>query len=200
MAQHDYNLVDQPGASFRTDLNNALSATVTLNSGATEPSTTFAYMMWADTNTGLLKIRNAANNAWVSIRSLASAHLDVALGGTGATTPAAARESLNIETTATGSTRIASGTTAQRDGTPNAGFFRFNSTTGQFEGHNGAAWGAVGGGATGGTGNAAFYENDTTISADYTIGTNKNAMTAGPITINNGITITVPPGSVWTIV
>ena len=54
----------------------------------------------------------------------------------------------------------------------------------------------VGGGAIAG----AFYENSTTIASDYTISTNKNAMTAGPITINTGITITVPNGSSWTVV
>lgn len=56
------------------------------------------------------------------------------------------------------------------------------------------------GGGSGGPANGVFYENDTTITADYTITTNKNAMSAGPITINSGITVTVPAGSVWTIV
>ena len=45
-----------------------------------------------------------------------------------------------------------------------------------------------------------FYENPTTVTADYTITTNKNAMSAGPITINSGVTITVPNGSTWTVV
>jgi len=45
-----------------------------------------------------------------------------------------------------------------------------------------------------------FYENPTTVTADYTITTNKNAMSAGPITINSGVTITVPTNSTWTIV
>ena len=45
-----------------------------------------------------------------------------------------------------------------------------------------------------------FWENDTTINTSYTISTNKNAMTAGPITIGVGAVITVPQGSVWTIV
>jgi hypothetical protein len=75
MSQHDYNLADQPGASFRTDLNNALAAIVSFNSGATEPATMFAYMMWADTTTGNLKIRNSANNAWVTIGPMGTANL-----------------------------------------------------------------------------------------------------------------------------
>ena len=53
---------------------------------------------------------------------------------------------------------------------------------------------------TGGTGNVIFYENDQTVTQDYTITSGKNAMSAGPITVNSGITVTVPTGSTWTIV
>jgi len=53
---------------------------------------------------------------------------------------------------------------------------------------------------TGGTGNVIFYENDQTVTQDYTITSGKNAMSAGPLTINSGITVTVPTGSTWTIV
>jgi hypothetical protein len=56
------------------------------------------------------------------------------------------------------------------------------------------------GGATGGGSDKAFYENDITITTNYTITTNKNAMTAGPVTINSGVTVTVPSGSVWSII
>ena len=45
-----------------------------------------------------------------------------------------------------------------------------------------------------------FYENDITLNSNYTISTNKNAMTAGAITLANGVTVTVPSGSTWTIV
>lgn len=62
-------------------------------------------------------------------------------------------------------------------------------------------WGAISGnGATGGLGNPVFYENDQTVTADYTITTGKNAMSAGPITVNTGVTVTVPTGSNWIIV
>jgi len=53
---------------------------------------------------------------------------------------------------------------------------------------------------TGGTGSVVFYENDQTVTADYTITSGKNAMSAGPITVNSGVTVTVPTGSTWTIV
>ena len=45
-----------------------------------------------------------------------------------------------------------------------------------------------------------FYENSTTVSSDYTLTAGKNAMSAGPITIGSGITVTVPSGSTWTVV
>ena len=67
---HDYNLANQSGASFRSDLNDALQAILTNNSSASAPSTTAAYMFWADTNTGILKIRNSANSAWIELFQL----------------------------------------------------------------------------------------------------------------------------------
>lgn len=124
----------------------------------------------------------------------------VANGGTGATTATQALINLGVQTSPTGSEIISTGTTAQRDASPAAGYFRFNITTNQFEGFNGTAWGAVGGGATGGGGNQVFIENDQVVTVSYTITAGKNAGTFGPITINNGVTVTVPNGSVWTIV
>jgi hypothetical protein len=70
MAQHDYVIDNQSGASFRSDLNNALAAIVSQNSGSTAPATTYAYMMWPDTTTGLLKMRNGANTDWITLREL----------------------------------------------------------------------------------------------------------------------------------
>ena len=67
MAQHDYDIANQSGANFRADLNNALDAIVSNNSGSNEPSTKFAYEWWVDTTNDLLKIRNSANNAWITL-------------------------------------------------------------------------------------------------------------------------------------
>ncbi len=129
-----------------------------------------------------------------------SATLAIASGGTGATTAAAALVNMGERTGENGSTKLPTGTTAQRDGTPGAGYIRFNSDTIQFEGYNGSTWTSVGGGAKGGGSNQVFYENDQSITSNYTITTGKNAMTAGPVSISSGITVTVPSGSVWTIV
>lgn len=101
--------------------------------------------------------------------------------------------------TTTGSVTLPKGTQAQRP-TGAAGKLRFNTEINQFEGHNGTAWGSIGGGATGGTNNAVFYENDQTVTANYTITSSRNAMSAGPITINTGVTVTIPTGSTWVIV
>lgn len=57
-----------------------------------------------------------------------------------------------------------------------------------------------GGGATGGGSDQVFFQNSQTVTTSYSIPSGKNAMTAGPITINSGVTVTVPSGSVWTIV
>lgn len=70
MAQHDMNIGNASGATVRGDLNNALAALVSNNSGATEPGTTFAYMWWVDSTSGTLKRRNAANNGWLVVRSI----------------------------------------------------------------------------------------------------------------------------------
>ena len=67
MAQHDYNIANQTGANFRADLNNALNAIATNNSGDNEPSTTFAYEWWIDTTNDVLKLRNTSNNAWITM-------------------------------------------------------------------------------------------------------------------------------------
>ena len=91
------------------------------------------------------------------------------------------------------------GLTSDRPGTPLTGHMRYNTTLNQFEGYSGAAWGSIGGGATGGTGDAVFFENSKTIASSYTISSNKNAMCTGPITVGSGVTITVPSGSRWVV-
>jgi hypothetical protein len=70
MAQADYVVANGTGAAVRSDLNGQLAAIVSNNSGATEPATMYAYQWWADTTTGLLKLRNSANNAWITLREL----------------------------------------------------------------------------------------------------------------------------------
>ena len=61
-----------------------------------------------------------------------------------------------------------------------------------------AVWSGAGG-ASGGGGDSVFYENDQSVSSDYTISTGKNAMSTGPITISDGVSVTIPSDSVWVI-
>tara|TARA_R110002012_G_scaffold158218_1_gene319591 strand:- start:3 stop:1376 length:1374 start_codon:yes stop_codon:yes gene_type:complete len=68
--QHDGVISNASGAAVRADLNNALAALITNSSGASTPGTTYAFQFWADTTTGQLKIRNAANSAWIVLMEL----------------------------------------------------------------------------------------------------------------------------------
>nr|BAR26959.1 hypothetical protein [uncultured Mediterranean phage uvMED] len=70
MATHDYVIANGTGAAVRSDLNNALAAIVSNNSSSSEPGTRYAYQFWADTNANVLKIRNAANDGWITLREL----------------------------------------------------------------------------------------------------------------------------------
>ena len=70
MSQHDYIIANQAAPSARADINNALSAIVSQNSGSTAPSTTFANMIWYDSSANILKMRNEADSAWITILTL----------------------------------------------------------------------------------------------------------------------------------
>lgn len=72
MSQHDMNIADGDGATVLADLNNALIALASQNSGAAAPATPYAYQMWADTASDMLKMRNAANSAWINLLTLST--------------------------------------------------------------------------------------------------------------------------------
>ena len=107
--------------------------------------------------------------------------------------------------TGTGSIKVPSGTEVQRPGAPSNGMFRYNTTTNTFEGYINGGWGPIGGGggATGGgtppDQDDIFYENSQTIRYNYTLTTNKNAMTTGPVVIDDTATVIIPDGSRWVI-
>lgn len=75
MSQHDYNLANGGGAAVRGDLNNALSAILSSNSGPSAPTVTAPFMLWFDTTAGKLKMRDAADASWATV--------PIALGATG---------------------------------------------------------------------------------------------------------------------
>ena len=94
MATHDYVIANADGATVRADINSALAAIVSNNSSSSEPSTTYAYMLWYDTTNSILKIRNTANNAWIDLHDQNALHIDgtnnrVGIGTTSPTHPLA---------------------------------------------------------------------------------------------------------------
>ena len=94
---------------------------------------------------------------------------------------------------------IPKGTTAERPLVPVDGEMRYNTDTDQFEGYQGGEWGQLGGGATGGGGDEVFVENARVVTTNYTLSTGKSAESVGPITINSGVTVTIPSDERWVI-
>ncbi len=202
MATHDYSLANQSGAAFRGDLNNALAAIASNNSSSTDPATTFAHQWYYDTGDTTLKIRNAANSAYINVSAVGgaeTANFGLALAASPSFTGTATFAG-NILMSGTGTLDLPVGTTAQRPGTPNNGMIRYNSTLSRYEGYSGSAWGELGGGATGGGTDKIFTTNDQTVNTDYTLVGTLNAMSAGPISIASGVTVTVSSGATWTVV
>jgi hypothetical protein len=123
MAQADLNVANQSGSAFRADLNNQLLALGTLMSGASEPSTTYSYMLWADTTAGLLKQRNAANNAWVTVGTLGAANLGLAALASPTFTGTVTIPTLSVTGTATAPLASAGAPSYSFTGDPNTGLF-----------------------------------------------------------------------------
>ena len=139
---HDYDIGNAVGATFRADLNTCLGDVQSLNSGSSAPSTTVAYKIWADTANNLLKIRNSANNGWLTLGDLTDAsNLGLATKAS-PTFSGTVTSGGDIVMSGTGSLQIPTGTTAQRP-TGATGDIRFNTTTTAFEGYNGSAWGEI---------------------------------------------------------
>jgi hypothetical protein len=67
--QSNFEIANQGFPTFRGDLNDALQALASNSEGDTQPSTRYPYQFWYDTTTNILKMRNAANSAWINIFS-----------------------------------------------------------------------------------------------------------------------------------
>ena len=106
------------------------------------------------------------------------------------------------KTSATGSAILPVGTTAQRDGSPVKGYFRYNDDLDIFEGYTeGVGWGQVGGGQMYGTAQRkAIFFNSKTIAENLTVLSIDNGGSFGPIDIADGFTVTIEDGAVWSIV
>ena len=196
MATHDYNIANSTGANVRSDINNVLAAIASNNSNGTDPGTTFAYQWYADTGDGKMYIRNAANNAYIEVGTMATANLGLASLGAASNTFTG-----EVIFNNTSNIQVAKGTTGERPGSPTVGDFRYNTTTHEFEGYSGssAAWGSIGGGggATGGGTEAIFHLSEKEMNTSYEIegsGAN-NAGVWGPLTIAASVVLTIPAGT-----
>ena len=169
-------------------LNDVNTVTYRINTGtgstvlATSPTIASPTISSPTVNTGNLTV--STGNLYVSAGKL----------GVGTASPA-----VTLAVVGTDAALLPVGTTAQRP-SGSQGYIRFNTSTIKFEGYNGSIWASVGGGATGGGSDQIFIENGQTVTTDYTISTSYNAGTFGPISIDTGITVTVPTGSVWTVI
>ncbi len=141
------------------------------------------------------------NTAKAEISSLGTAAFTAttayATAAQGALADSAAQPAAVVaKTSGTGSAVVPTGTEAQRDGSPSAGYLRFNSDATSFEGYDGTEWGSIGGGAT----SDAIYENSATITEDITIVTGRNGMSTGPISVAGGVTVTVESGARYVVI
>ena len=159
-------------------------------------------LSWVEADANFINLNNDKLEAGTPATNIAV----TPVGGIIATDVQSALAELDTElsgtvtkTASTGAAVIPTGTTANRPGVPTEGHFRRNSELGQWEGYDGSQWSGIGG-ASGGGGNPFCYENDVHVTADYTITAGKNAMSAGPVTIDDGVTVTIPDGSTWSIV
>jgi hypothetical protein len=92
--------------------------------------------------------------------------------------------------------------TTERPLTPVVGQVRYNNVANEFEGYSGATpiWQPLGGQPTGGGSDKIFFTNSQVVTTNYTLPTGKNAMSAGPVAVNTGVTVTIPAGAAWTVV
>ena len=243
------------GLAVRTALKDVLESLRTVNSAAGDPSgaaNLAAYQLHINTDSNLLKIRNAANSAFIELGNVSQTNFGFlsASGGTltgvlAASAGSASAPALHFGDSTTGLFKKATnqigltfagteklffdqnGVTLQAqsdlrfadsDSSHYVGFqapatvsssltWTLPATDAAVSGYalvsdasGTLSWAAAGGGAVGNGTNEIFWENDQTITGDYTITNNKNAGSFGPITIQSGVTVTIGTGETWTVV
>ena len=243
------------GLAVRTALKDVLESLRTVNSAAGDPSgaaNLAAYQLHINTDSNLLKIRNAANSDFIELGNVSQPNFGFlsASGGTltgvlAASAGSASAPALHFGDSTTGLFKKASnqigltfagteklffdqnGVTLQAqsdlrfadsDSSHYVGFqapatvgtsltWTLPATDAAVSGYalvsnaSGVlSWAAAGGGAVGSGSNQIFWENDQTITGDYSITNGKNAGTFGPVTIQSGVTVTVGAGETWTVV
>jgi hypothetical protein len=149
-------------------------------------------------NSTTIGASTASSGRFTTLEATGNTTLGDASGDTITLNAATASIPNNLNFSGTGTITLPNGTTGQRP-TPADGMIRYNTSTSGFEGYAAGDWGSIGGGATGAGGDQVFYENELTVTTSYTLTTNRNAMSTGPITIDSGATVTIPSGQRWVI-
>ena len=204
MAAHDLDIANGTGSAVRADINNYIDASASNFADTDEPAgaNTQPYQWFVKTGNNTLYMRDASNNTtWHVVGTVGVANLGLA-------TTASPTFTGEVVFNSTGAVQIPSGTNAQRPGSPTNGDFRYNSEQNKFEGRVDGAWSDIGGAGAGATGgnsgaNAVFWENQVTVSHNYTLTASRGAGTfGGPdgVTISDGVTVTIPDTSTWTII
>ena len=243
------------GSAVRTAMKDIFESLRTVNSAAGDPSgaaNLAAYQLHINTDSNLLKIRNAANSDFIELGNISQTNFGFlsASGGTltgvlAASAGSASAPSLHFGDSTTGLFKKATnqigltfagteklffdqnGVTLQAqsdlrfadsDSSNYVGFqapatvsssltWTLPATDAAVSGYalvsdasGTLSWAAAGGGANGNRSNEIFWENDQTVTGDYTITNGKNAGSFGPIEIGSGVTVTVGSGETWTVV
>jgi hypothetical protein len=143
-----------------------------------------------------------ATNAMISLAVTGNASVggNLAVTGTSAFTGASGFTGVTTfasdsNYTGTGQVKLPAGTDAQRSGSPANGMIRYNTDLNSFEGYVAGVWGGIGGAQAGG----AIITNKNVASVNYTIPAGTNGLSVGPMTIADGITITVTSDQRWVI-
>ena len=243
------------GSAVRTAMKDIFESLRTVNSAAGDPSgaaNLAAYQLHINTDSNLLKIRNAANSDFIELGNISQTNFGFlsASGGTltgvlAASAGSASAPSLHFGDSTTGLFKKATnqigltfagteklffdqnGVTLQAqsdlrfadsDSSNYVGFqapatvsssltWTLPATDAAVSGYalvsdasGTLSWAAAGGGANGNGSNEIFWENDQTVTGDYTITNGKNAGSFGPIEIGSGVTVTVGSGETWPVV
>ena len=171
--------------------------------GTTAPASPAAGDLWFDTNTGVDTLKVYNGTGWdASSGSIATV--------VSASPPASPVNGQFWYDTANGYLKIYISSSSswvacerevfQATSAPSSGVQEgdiwYNSSSGAFSMYIGTSWVTLGGGGGGGS-TPPISENDQVISASYSLTTDKNGVSVGPITVSNGVAVTVPDGAVW---
>jgi hypothetical protein len=200
---NNYNTDNGTGAAVRQKINEIFTALRTLSSGSTDPSgaaNIAQYQPHINTSTNELKIATSVSGDAAQYVILGKVN-EANFGHVVAASPTMTGD---VTMSSNGFLLVPKGSNAQQPGAANqpqaeAGQFRYNTDTNQFEGYT-SSWGAIGGGggATGGGTDEVFLETGQNVTEDYTLSSGKNAITVSP-TIAAGKQIVVPNGATLVI-